>query len=123
MNEAETRAELIDPALHSAGWGIIPESRIRREVITLGRLIGNNKRTTSEIADYLLTYKGQKLAVLEAKKRDLPDTQGLDQAKKYAQTLETRFAYSTNGLRIYQVDMLTGAEGYIPQYPTPQKLW
>jgi len=31
MNEAETRAELIDPALTSAGWGVVEGSRILRE--------------------------------------------------------------------------------------------
>lgn len=123
MNEAETRAELIDPALKAVGWGIVEGSRIRREVIAPGRLIGNNKRASSDIADYVLVYRGEKLAVIEAKKRDLPDTAGLGQAKKYAEKLETRFAYSTNGIGIYQVDMDTGAEGYINQYPTPDELW
>ncbi len=123
MNEAETRAELIDPALKTAGWGIIADSRIRREVIAPGRLIGSSKRAQSDIADYVLVYKGEKLAVIEAKKRDLPDTQGVGQAKKYAQKLETRFAYSTNGIGIYQIDMLTGAEAHISQYPTPDELW
>ena len=123
MNEAETRAELIDPALKTAGWGVIENSRIRREVIAPGRLIGNGKRANPEYSDYVLMYRGQKLAVIEAKKRDLPDTKGLTQAKNYADKLETRFAYSTNGLRIYQVDMVTGAEGYINEYPTPDQLW
>ncbi|MCL1471790.1 EcoAI/FtnUII family type I restriction enzme subunit R [Argonema antarcticum] len=123
MNEAETRAELIDPALKAAGWGLIEGSRIRREVIAPGRLIGNSKRARSDIADYVLVYRGEKLAVIEAKKRDLPDTEGLGQAKKYAEKLQTRFAYSTNGIGIYQVDMHTGAEGYINQYPTPEQLW
>ena len=123
MNEAETRAELIDPALKAAGWGVIEGSRIRREVIAPGRLIGNGKRAQSDIADYVLVYRGEKLAVIEAKKRDSPDTEGLGQAKKYAEKLQTRFAYSTNGIGIYQVDMHTGAEGYINQYPTPEQLW
>jgi type I restriction enzyme R subunit len=123
MNEAETRAELIDPALKASGWGIIEHSRIRREVIAPGRLVGNGKRANSEVADYVLVYRGEKLAVIEAKKRALPDTEGLGQAKRYAEKLETRFAYSTNGDRIYQVDMLTGAESYISQYPTPEDLW
>nr|WP_228043670.1 type I restriction endonuclease subunit R [Dolichospermum sp. LEGE 00246] len=123
MNEAETRAELIDPALTAAGWGVIENSRIRREVIAPGRLIGNGKRAKADIADYVLVYRGEKLAVIEAKKRDLPDTEGLAQAKKYAEKLKTRFAYSTNGVSIYQVDMHTGKEGYINQYPTPHELW
>lgn len=123
MNEAETRAELIDPALRTAGWGVIENSRIRREVIAPGRLIGNGKRANPQYSDYVLMYQGEKLAVIEAKKRDLPDTEGLGQAKIYAKKLETRFAYSTNGLRIYQVDMVTGVEGYINEYPTPDQLW
>ena len=119
MNEAETRAELIDPALKAAGWGVVEGSRIRREVITLGRLQGAGKRAGQDIADYVLVYRGQKLAVIEAKRRDLPDTEGVAQAKKYAQKLQTHFAYSTNGERIYRIDMHTGAEGYIPDYPSP----
>ena len=31
MNEAETRAEHIDPALKAAGWGVVDASRIHRE--------------------------------------------------------------------------------------------
>jgi len=85
MNEAETRAELIDPALKVAGWGVVEDSRIRREVITLGRLQGAGQRAKQDIADYVLVYRGQKLAVIEAKKRDLPDTEGVGQAKKYAE--------------------------------------
>jgi type I restriction enzyme, R subunit len=123
MNETETRAELIDPALRYAGWGIIADSRIRREVIAPGRLIGNGRRAPAEFADYVLVYRGQKLAVIEAKKRDLPDTEGVGQAKKYAEKLETRFTYSTNGIGIYKIDMLTGVEGYIDRYPTPDELW
>jgi type I restriction enzyme, R subunit len=123
MNEAETRAELIDPALKAAGWGIIEHSRIRREVIAPGRLVGSGKRANPEFADYVLVYKGEKLAVIEAKKRALPDTEGVGQAKRYAEKLETRFAYSTNGDGIYQIDMLTGAERYTSQYPTPDELW
>lgn len=117
MNEAETRAELIDPALKAAGWGTIEQSRIRRELIVPGRLLGHGKRAPSESADYVLVYKGEKLAVIEAKKRDLPDTEGVGQAKNYAEKLETRFAYSTNGRRIYQIDRHTGAETYIEHYP------
>jgi type I restriction enzyme R subunit len=123
VNEAETRAELIDPALKAAGWGLVEASRVRREVITLGRLQGAGVRAAQDIADYVLTYRNHKLAVIEAKRRDLPDTEGLGQAKKYAEKLQTRFAYSTNGVGIYQVDMTTGAEQYVTAYPTPDELW
>jgi type I restriction enzyme R subunit len=123
MNEAETRAELIDPALKAAGWGVVEASRVRREVITLGRLQGAGKRAAQDIADYVLTYRNHKLAVIEAKRRDLPDTEGVGQAKKYAEKLQARFAYSTNGDGIYQIDMVTGAEQYVSQYPSPEDLW
>ncbi len=123
MNEAETRAELIDPALKAAGWGVVEASRVRREVITLGRLQGAGVRAAQDIADYVLTYRNHKLAVIEAKRRDLPDTEGVGQAKKYAEKLQTRFAYSTNGDDIYQIDMTTGVEQYVTAYPTPDELW
>lgn len=123
MNEAETRAELIDPALKAAGWGVVEGSRVRREVIAPGRLLGSGRRAAPEYADYVLEYKGEKLGVIEAKKRELPDTEGVGQAKKYAQKLEIRFAYSTNGNGIYQIDMTTGEEGYITAYPSPDALW
>ncbi len=123
MNEAETRAELIDPALKEAGWGVVDGSRVWREVITLGRLQGAGKRAKQDIADYVLFYKGQKLAVIEAKRCDLPDTEGVGQAKKYAEKLQTRFTYSTNGIGIYQIDMHSGEECYVDRYPTPDELW
>ena len=123
MNEAETRAELIDPALKAAGWGVVDGSRVGREVITLGRLQGAGKRTKQDIADYVLSYRGHKLAVIEAKRRDLPDTEGVAQAKRYAEKLQTRFTYSTNGDGIYQIDMETGREGYVNHFPSPDELW
>jgi type I restriction enzyme R subunit len=123
MNEADTRAQLIDPALKNAGWGVIDGSQVRREVIALGRLVGNGQRSQQDIADYVLIYKGQKLAVIEAKRSDLPDTEGVAQAKRYAERLQTRFAYSTNGCGIYQIDMQTAVEGHIDHYPTPDELW
>lgn len=123
MNEAETRAELIDPALRDAGWGVVAQSRVRREEITKGRIEGGGKRGKGDTADYVLYYKSQKLGVIEAKKRDAHVTEGLAQAKRYAGKLQARFAYSTNGLEIYRVDMQTGAEGLIDAYPTPDELW
>ena len=123
MNEAETRAELIDPALKAAGWGVVDGSRVRREVIAPGRLQGAGQRDKAEIADYVLIHRGQKLAVIEAKRRGLPDTEGVGQAKSYARKLDVRFAYSTNGDGLYQIDMQTAAEGHIPDYPNPETLW
>ena len=122
-NEAETRAELIDPAIKAADWGVADRSHVRLEVIAPGRLLGAGTRAKQLKADYVLVYKNQKLAVIEAKRESLPVTEGLAQAKNYAERLQTRFAYSTNGHGIYRVDMLTGQEGYVDRYPTPDELW
>ena len=123
MNEAETRAELIDPALRAAGWGEVEGSRVRREVIAPGRLHGGGKRGKAEIADYVLVYRNHKLAVIEAKKRDTPTGEGVGQAKAYAKKLAVRFTYATNGLAIYRIDMQTGEEGDVDRFPTPEELW
>jgi type I restriction enzyme R subunit len=123
MNEAETRAEHIDPALRAAGWGVVDGSRVRREFITPGRLQGAGQRSKPEIADYVLFYKNRKLAVIEAKRWGLTYTEGLPQAKQYAHKLGVRFTYSTNGQRIYGVDMQSGKEGDVAAYPTPDELW
>ena len=124
MNEAETRAEHIDPSLKEAGWGVVEGSRILREHgITLGRLQGNAKRAKADIADYVLVYRNTKLAVVEAKAWNKPYTEGVGQAKGYAERLSVRFAYATNGQAIYGIDMATGAEGDAPHYPGPEELW
>lgn len=123
MNEAETRAEHIDPALKAVGWGVVDGSRIRREVIAPGRLQGKGQRARAEVADYVLIYQNTKLAVIEAKAWDKPYTEGLGQAKQYAAKLAVRFTYATNGQKIYGVDMATGEEGDVAGYPTPDELW
>ena len=127
MNEAETRAEHIDPALKAAGWGIAEGSRVLREHgITLGRLQGSGgmgARAKGDIADYVLVYRNTKLAVIEAKAWDKPLTEGVGQAKSYAAKLAIRYAYATNGKAIYAIDMTTGVEGEIASYPTPDELW
>ena len=123
MNEAETRAEHIDPALKAAGWGVVEGSRIRREVIAPGRLQGRGQRAKAEIADYVLVYRNTRLAVIEAKAWDKPLTEGVAQAKQYAAKLAIRHTYSTNGQGIYAIDMATGSEGEVAAYPSPDTLW
>ncbi len=124
MNEAETRAEHIDPALKAAGWGVVEGSRILREYrITLGRLEGLGRRAKEVKADYILVYRNHKLAVIEAKAWDESLTEGVAQAKNYSDKLEIRYAYSTNGREIYGMDIREGKEGVIEEYPTPEELW
>ena len=124
MNEAETRAEHIDPALKEAGWGVVEGSRILREYpITLGRLEGQGRRGKPLLADYILVYKNTKLAVVEAKSWNKPLTEGVAQAKNYAGMLDVCAAYATNGQGLYGMDMKTGQEGEVVRYPTPEELW
>jgi type I restriction enzyme R subunit len=123
MNEAETRAELIDPALHAAGWGVVADSRTRREVIAPGRIMGGGRRARAKSADYVLVSRNTKLAAVEAKAAGKSYTEGVAQAKDYAACLQTRFAFATNGRDIYRIDMATGAEGLVERWPTPEELW
>jgi type I restriction enzyme R subunit len=124
MNETETRAALIDPALKAAGWGVIEGSRIRMEFpINKGRLIGHGQRSKPDKADYVLQYKNRNLAVIEAKAKDKHCTDGVGQAKDYAGKLQVRFTFSTNGLQIYRIDMFKGQEGEVTSFPTPDELW
>ncbi|MEZ4840648.1 MAG: DEAD/DEAH box helicase family protein [Flavobacteriaceae bacterium] len=124
MNEAQTKHDLIEPALRQAGWGIVEGSRLRLEFpITKGRLIGQGRRSTPLFADYVLEYKNRRIGVVEAKKRDEYYTEGVGQAKDYAQRLNIRFTYATNGLQIYGVDMQDGSEGDVSNFPSPDELW
>ena len=110
MNEAETRAEYIDPALKAAGWGIVAGSRIRMEFpISKGRLIGHGQRSKPDKADFVLQYRNRSLAIIEAKKRDLHYTEGVAQAKDYA------------GKKILIVNTASKC-GYTPQYEGLEEL-
>ena len=124
MNEAETRAEYIDPALKAAGWGVVEGTRVRREyIITPGRIEGQGRLAKPLKVDYVLEYRNTKLAVVEAKAWDEELTEGLAQAKNYAGKMQLRYTYCSNGQGIYGVDMETGKEGETSAYPTPEELW
>ena len=134
MNESETRAEYIDPALKAAGWGVVEGSRIQREYpVTLGRIEGRGRRGKALTADYVLEYRNTRLAVVEAKAFNEALTEGVAQAKNYAGKLALRFTYATNGRGIYEIDMCPGQCGQsgqqrppereVPAYPTPDELW
>jgi type I restriction enzyme R subunit len=141
-NESETRAELIDPALREAGWGVVDGSRILREYhhITKGRLLGAGRRSEPDTADYVLVYRNHKLAVIEAKREELSEAEGVPQAKTYAAKMAVRFAYTTNGHKIYRMDMgttpveapastgepdgpMASGEGPVDRFPAPEELW
>ncbi len=124
MNEAETRAELIDPKLKACGWGVVEGSKVLREYnITAGKIQTGGGRGKKEIADYVLVYKGIKLAIVEAKSDEQEVGEGVMQAKKYAEKLKLETTYSTNGKAIYQICMKSGEEGLVTDFLSPEELW
>jgi len=132
MNEAETRRKLIDPKLYKAGWEKVEESFIRTAFkINNGEIKPGNVRASYDEADYVLIYKNRKLAVIEAKKDELPVSDGVGQAKAYAQKLKICTTYSTNGHKIYEInysknekgEMFITSEGEIDKFPSPEELW
>ena len=124
MNESETRAELIDPKLKASGWGVVEDSKILREYnITAGKIQTGGGRSKKLTADYVLVYKGIKLAIVEAKSGNLEVGEGVAQAKQYAEKLQLQTTYSTNGKEIYSICLKTGKEGIVSNYLTPDELW
>ena len=135
MNEAQTRFNKIDPKLRDAGWGIVPGSKILVEqsaYIAPGRITTTGHKNPKK-ADYILEYKGQKLAVIEAKSDEKDVAEGVSQAKLYADALKIRYTYSSNGDEIWFIDMgiknskgeyiIPSKEHDIDNFPTPQDLW
>jgi type I restriction enzyme R subunit len=124
MNESETRAELIDPKLKEAGWGVIEGSKILREyIITIGKIQTGGGRAKPLIADYVLVFKGIKLAVIEAKSNVQEVGEGVAQAKLYAEKMQLGTTYASNGREIYCICMKTGTEGVVDSFLTPDELW
>jgi type I restriction enzyme, R subunit len=126
MNESETRAELIDPKLKAAGWGVVEDSKILRErlaQITDGKIQAGGGRLKPLVADYILVYKGIKLAVVEAKSDEIEVSEGVSQAKLYAEKLNLGTTYSTNGKEIYSINMKTGEEKVVDSFLSPEELW
>lgn len=124
MNEAETRAELIDPKLKASGWSVVEGSKIMREYhITAGKILTGGKRAKPLVADYVLVHQGRKLATIEAKSDELEVGEGVAQAKNYAEKMHLAYTYSCNGKEIYQICMETGVEGLVSAFPTPDELW
>jgi len=124
--EADTRKEYIDPALDVAKWShnLTEGSMVNCEFkITDGRMLSGGARAKQKFADYVLSYKNQKLAIIEAKKESEEPTEGLEQVKDYAKLLNLRFVYSTNGRQIYFFDMEAGRGEFVEGYLTPDALY
>jgi type I restriction enzyme R subunit len=123
--EADTCRTYVLPALYGAGW---TDEQIREQVsFTPGRIIvagGTVRRGSRKRVDYLLSYlRDRPLAVVEAKSEYRLASDGLQQAKEYAEMLDLKFAYSTNGPGIVEHDYTTGLDTLLDAYPPPDELW
>ena len=127
LNEADTCRVHVTPALQHAGWDSGPHRINEQITFTDGRIVvtgQKGKRRPGKRADYILRYdSNMPIAVVEAKPEDASPTEGMQQAKEYAEILGLKFAYSTNGHTIVEFDYVTGLEREISAYPTPQELW
>src|SRR5208283_130943 len=127
MNEADTCRKYVVPRLVDSGWDNAPYSFTEQRTFTDGRIIpiGNKiRRGKQKRADYLLRYtRDYPIAVVEAKADYKSPSDGLQQAKDYAQTLGLKFAYSTNGTGIVEFDFTTGTESILNAFPSPSELW
>ncbi len=136
MDETATRRKKIDPKLYGVGWEQVPDSEILTEqsayLIAPGR-VEKIRHSKPKKADYVLEYKGKKLAVIEAKSDERPMSDGVPQAKLYAEMLQIRYTYATNGDEIWAIDMgvkdaegnyiIPSKEGPVTKFPSPQELW
>jgi type I restriction enzyme, R subunit len=131
-SESDTRAKLIDPALHACGW---TEDLIRREE-TAGAIEvieGRPHRRQKGRTDYILRVKANPdvqpvaVALIEAKAEHLHPAHGLEQAKLYAacKRLNVPFVFATNGHLFVKYDRFTGLTSQpcrMEEFPTPAAL-
>ena len=123
MNESDTRLHKIDPKLKAAGWGVTEGSRITTEYTFTRGKISRRQKGKPKRADYVLIYKGVKLAIVEAKSDELSYSEGVAQAKEYADMLGIRYTYATNGNDIWEMDRQSYEEHFVTSYPSPEELW
>ncbi len=128
LTEEDVKFRYITPAIEKAGWH--KEDIFYEYYITKGavQVHGNSvTRGAAKKADYILTYGvvKQPLAVVEAKQMKFPVGYGMNQAMEYAQMLDIKFAYSSNGKGFIEYDFFTGKtkELKIDEFPEPQELW
>ena len=124
LNESDTRAKLIDPALHQRGW---TEDLIRREETagTVYVVAGQPRKQAHGRVDYTLRLpvspgsQPVAVALIEAKAENYPPAHGLEQAKAYASSkrLNVPFVYSSNGHLFVEFDSSTG----LPALPSPSE--
>ncbi len=127
MTEEEVKLNFITPAIEEAGW---TKKQIRMEFsITAGKIVvrGNTaKRLPKKKADYVLFYKENlPLAIVEAKDNSHRVGDGMQQALEYAEKLDVRFVFTSNGDNFLFHDRKLGSEKVIEldEFPSPEVLF
>ena len=127
LSEEDIKARYITPAVEQSGWN---KKQIRYEyAFTAGRIIlrGNiTKRSKKKFTDYLLFYKPNlPLAIIEAKDNNHPIGAGLQQAIEYAEALDVKFVYASNGDGFVEQDLITGdiRNLSLDEFPSPDELY
>jgi type I restriction enzyme R subunit len=113
--------------LQAAGRDNEPHSIAEQRTITDGRVVPVGKgfiRKPPKRVDYLLRYtRDFNLAVVEAKAGYKTAADAVQQTRAYADMLQLKFAYATNGQDIIEIDYFTGKETRVADYPKPAALW
>ena len=109
MNEAQTRLNLIDPAIRAAGWTEENDCQVLVEQTVAPGRVGKVRGKPLR-ADYILSYRGRRLVVVEAKGDEHQAIEGYEQALKYGRMLGVQVAYATNGREILEIDLATRRE-------------
>ena len=122
MNEAQTRLNLIDPAIRAAGWTEENDCQVLVEQTVAPGRVGQ-VRGKPPRADYILCHRGRRLVVVEAKGDEHQAIEGYEQALKYGRMLGVQVAYATNGHEILEIDLATGGANLVSEFPAPQELW
>ncbi|MFA0834137.1 MAG: EcoAI/FtnUII family type I restriction enzme subunit R [Methanobacterium formicicum] len=125
ITEADTCRKYVIPKIMSAGWK--DEQISEQKTFTNGKIIVTSRgvfRKERKRADYLLKYTYDvPIAVIEAKAAYKKAIDGMEQAKEYAEILDLKFAYSTNGLEIEEYDFIRGKQRTLTDFPSPEELW
>ncbi len=132
-NEAQTRFELIDPALARRGWEPGTDIRVEEPPAPVDIVYHKGQRRAKGRTDYVLRRPLEPgtepipLAIIEAKREGLPPEHGLQQGKGYrvGKLHEVPFVFSSNGHQFVEYDEETGVTSEprpIAEFPTPDEL-
>lgn len=124
LNERDTRLQLIDPKLATAGWEVERELCIGPGRVNFSGDSADSMydSTQSIVADYLLRYRGVPLVILEAKAESIPAEDGVQQGSRYANRLMIRFSISSNGHDWILTDNEDGSFETLSGPPSPQEI-